>query len=167
MAFGLNEKKGYEELLFELIKGSARSDRELSRVLKTSQPTVSRKRKILEREGYISEYTVIPNLQKLGYKILAFTFMVFAEDRPELLEKARQWISNQHAVVVSVNGEGMGMNSTMVSLHKDYADYTELVARLKRDWQPNLKNTQSFIVSLERTDLVIKPFSFRYLTANK
>jgi DNA-binding Lrp family transcriptional regulator len=155
------------KLLLELISGARRSDRELAKALKISQPTVSRKRKDLEKEDFIREYTVIPNLEKLGYEIIAFTFMMFAEDRPALFEKAREWTSKQPCVIFANNGEGLGMNSTMVSVHKNYASYSELITQLRRDWQPNLKDTQSFIVSLARHDLVIKQFSFRHLETNQ
>jgi len=42
-------------LLFALIKGARRSDRELARTLRISQPTITRKRTQLEKEGYIRE----------------------------------------------------------------------------------------------------------------
>jgi len=63
------------ELLRELLKNSKRSDRDLARILGLSQPTVTRTRRKLERTGYVLEYTVIPDFTKLGYEIMAFTFM--------------------------------------------------------------------------------------------
>jgi DNA-binding Lrp family transcriptional regulator len=154
------------ELLFALIKGARRSDRELSKVLKVSQPTVTRKRAKLEKDGYVKEYTIIPDLAKMGYDFVAVTFLSFAEDRPELFDKAREWTKNKSCVIFAVNGEGMGMNSIMVSAHMNYASYSKLITALRRDWQPNLKNVESFMISLARPDLVIKPFSFRHLEGN-
>ncbi len=55
-------------LLFALIKGTRRSDRELARALGTSQPTITRKRTKLEKEGFIKEYTVIQTLEKWATK---------------------------------------------------------------------------------------------------
>jgi len=69
-------------------------------------------------------------------------------------------------VIFANNGEGCGMNSIMVSIHEDYTSYTNLITQLKRDWQPNLTGEQSFVISLNRSDLMIKQFSFRYLVAN-
>ena len=57
-----------------MIKNSRVSDRELARLLQVSQPTVTRMRGRLEKEGYIKTYTVIPDFTKMGYQILAFTF---------------------------------------------------------------------------------------------
>jgi DNA-binding Lrp family transcriptional regulator len=163
----MNKVKRRElELVFALIKGARRSDRELARVLKISQPTVTRKRANLEKEGYIKEYTVIPDLAKLEYDFVAVTFLSFAEDRPELFDKAREWTKKRPCIVYAANGEGMEMNSIMISLHMNYASYSKLVTELRRDWQPNLKGIQTFMISLARPELCIKPFSFRYLEDN-
>lgn len=81
-------------LIFEMIRNSRRSDRELARSLRVSQPTATRKRTFIEKEGYIKEYTVVPDLVKLGYDFIAVTFLSFAEDKPELFDKARDWTKN-------------------------------------------------------------------------
>jgi len=156
--------KGHQtKLLLELIKGARRSDRELAKIAGVSQPTVTRTRTRLEKEGLIKEYTIIPDLRKMGYELLAFTFLSFAEDRPVLFDKAREWTKKQPPVIFANQGEGLGMNSMMISLHRNYASYTKLISKLRQDWQPNLTGEQSFIISLERTDLKIKEFSFRHL----
>ena len=54
-------KKKEMRLLVELIKNSCRSDRNLAKVLGTSQPTVTRMRNKLVKEGIIQEFTVIPD----------------------------------------------------------------------------------------------------------
>jgi DNA-binding Lrp family transcriptional regulator len=64
------------KLISELMKDSRRSDRELVRVLGISQPTVGRMIKRLEKDGVINEYTMIPDLSRLGIDIVAFTFGV-------------------------------------------------------------------------------------------
>jgi DNA-binding Lrp family transcriptional regulator len=154
-------------ILSELIRGARRSDRELAKATGVSQPTVTRTRTKLEKAGLVREYTIIPDLKKMGYELLVFTFMSFAEDRPELFDKAREWVKKQPSVIFANNGEGPGMNSMMLSIHKNYSSYTCLVTELRRDWQPNLTNLQSFIISLDRSDLVIRDFSFRHLLGDK
>jgi DNA-binding Lrp family transcriptional regulator len=86
------------ELLHELLKNSKRSDRDLARILGISQPTVTRMRRKLERTGYVLEYTIIPDLTKLGYEIMAFTFMNITrydektgEPLRDIAEKAHKW----------------------------------------------------------------------------
>jgi DNA-binding Lrp family transcriptional regulator len=151
-------------LLFELVKDAGRSDRELSKSMKVSQPTVTRKRNALEKEGFIKEYTIIPNLAKMGYEIIAFTFLRFQEPpKPQLMEEAKKWTSKQSSVVFASDGEGIGMNSVMVSLHKDYGSYTKLINQLRRDWDPSLKDVASFKISIKRPELLVKPFTFKYL----
>jgi DNA-binding Lrp family transcriptional regulator len=160
-------KENELKILFELIKGARRSDRELAKVLRISQPTVTRARTRLEKTGFVKEYTTIPDFRRIGYDLLAFTFMSFAEDKPELFNKAREWIMKQSSVIFANNGEGLGMNSIMVSLHKGYASYSRLLTQLRRDWQPNLISEQSFVISLDRPDLIIKHFSLRYLLVDE
>ena len=62
------------DLLYELMKNSKRSDRELAKVVDVSQPTITRLRKGLEQINLIREYTVLPALDKLGFEVLAFNY---------------------------------------------------------------------------------------------
>ena len=79
------------KLIAELMENSRRSDRELARVVGVSQPTVSRMVKRLEKEGYIREYTMIPDFQKLGYELVALTFLKLKGNLSlEEAEKARK-----------------------------------------------------------------------------
>ena len=160
-------KENEMKVLFELIKGARRSDRELAKAIRVSQPTVTRTRVKLEKMGLVKEYTIIPDLKDLGYELLVFTFMSFAEGKPELFDKAREWVRKRPSVIFANNGEGPSMNSIMLSLHKNYAGYARLITELKRDWEPNLTNIQSFIIALDRSDLAIKDFSFRNLSTDK
>jgi DNA-binding Lrp family transcriptional regulator len=156
-------RKNELAILLELVNGSRRSDREISKAAGVSQPTVTRTRTKLEKDGWIREYAIIPDLKRLGYELLVFTFMSFSEDRPELFERAREWVKKQSCIIFANNGEGLGTNSLMISLHRDYASYSRLLTQLRRDWQPNLVSEQSFVISLERSDLMIKEFSFRQM----
>jgi len=65
------------KVLSELMKNAKLSDRELAKKIGSSQPTVTRTRRKLEKEGYIREYTLIPNFHRLGYEILAVTFFKY------------------------------------------------------------------------------------------
>lgn len=76
---------GYK-ILFELIKDSKISDRKLAKKIGLSQPTVTRRRARLDKEGLI-DYTGIPNLVKLGFEIVAFQFMRWTADGYRELNK--------------------------------------------------------------------------------
>ncbi|HML02679.1 MAG TPA: Lrp/AsnC family transcriptional regulator [Candidatus Bathyarchaeia archaeon] len=153
-------------LLSTLINGARRSDRDLAKILKISQPTVTRRRKLLEKAGMIQEYTAIPDFTKMGYDFVAMTFLTFAEDSPEFLDKEREWAKGKSSVIYVTKGEGMGMSCFIISIHRNYASYSKLITELKRDWQPTLTNVQTFMASLARPELLIKPLSFRYLESN-
>ena len=78
-------------LIAELVKNSRRSDRELAKVLRASQPTVTRARRRLENEGYLREYTVIPDFNKVGFQLAAFILVRMKTNlSAEEVEKARQ-----------------------------------------------------------------------------
>ncbi len=47
------------KVVVELIKNSRRSNRELARAIGMSQPTVTRTRTGLEKQGIIKEYTIV------------------------------------------------------------------------------------------------------------
>jgi DNA-binding MarR family transcriptional regulator len=50
------------KILFQLVKDSRQSDRQIAKVLNFSQPTVTRRKTILEKQGFL-EYSTIPNLK--------------------------------------------------------------------------------------------------------
>jgi len=155
-------------LISELMKNSRRSDRELSRALGISQPTVSRMIRKLEKEGVIKEYTMIPDLQKLGVEIVAFTFGVWSPEKmkdypeSERIEKAKKFFSNHPNVVFASSGMGMGMGRTVITVHKNYSDYDLFMKQAENEWSGLLTRLDSFIISV-RTAAIPIPFSLENL----
>lgn len=84
--------KNFElKLISELMKDSRRSDRQLAKIIGVSQPTVTRLRNKLEKEGYLKEYAAIPDFRKLGFEIIAITFTTFLhEPTPQELGALRR-----------------------------------------------------------------------------
>ena len=152
------------KLLFELIKNSKRSDRDLAKILGVSQPTVTRMRKRLEKNKFIDEYTVIPGWEKLGFEILAFTFIGVSARTPDVADKARKWTMKYPNVVLASFGEGMGMDGIMVSIHRDFTEFSNLMSEFREQWAGFYKEVQCFVVSLRAGEQTVKPFSLRYLT---
>jgi len=157
-------KKIALKLLFELVKNSKRSDRELAKILGVSQPTITRMRQKLEKKT-IKEYTAIPDWVELGYELMAFTFanLTFPpSDEQEQARKAKDWLMKHPNVIFASNGDGMSKNGMCISLHKDYTSFAKFITECHAGWGKYLKDIQFFIVSL-KGGVVLKPFSLKYL----
>jgi DNA-binding Lrp family transcriptional regulator len=152
-------------LLRELLKNSKRSDRELARILGVSQPTITRTRHKLEREGVIQDYTVVPDFRKMGFEILALTFVKMRPEvlTPEVMKKTREYAAKFPSAIFSATGEGLGMTGVIISFHKDYTDYHKKVNLLRLDWKDITEDIQTFIVSIGEKEY--KRFSLTYLGA--
>jgi len=153
-------KKIMMNLLFELLKDSRKSDRELAKVLGVSQPTVTRMRNRLVKDGLIQEFTVIPNFVKLGFEILAIS-VVKAKVRTESLEKARKWVKKYPNVVLMAKAEGMGKDGVIVSLHNDYTHFSRFATEAQEYWGDDIEGYETLLVSLK--GILIRPFSLRYI----
>jgi len=149
------------DLLYELMKNSKRSDRELAKVVKASQPTITRMRKNLEKSEYIREYTVMPALEKLGFEILAFSFLS-TSTRPRDIKEMREWISESQKIIFSGLGEGLGGKTLLlVSIHRNFTDFSGFTRELKGILGSGASSMESFLVLLEKD--MIKRFSFKDL----
>jgi DNA-binding Lrp family transcriptional regulator len=142
------QRANLTKLLFALIKNSKRSDRELARALQLSQPTVTRLRKILEKEA-IMQYTMIPNLSYLGFNIVSFTFSTTKELVNPLLVKGKKWTEEQPSILFASTGQGMEADALIVSVHKDYEDFAKFYQNFRRDWGDSLQNFRTFLVSVK------------------
>jgi len=152
-----------QQLLRELLKDSKRSDRDLAKVLKVSQPTVTRTRHKLERDGMIQDYTIIPNFKRMGFEILALTFVKMrpAILSPEIMENARKYAVQFPNAIFASTGEGLGMTGVIISFHKNYTEYHQKVNQLRVDWKDLTEDIRSFIVALGEGQY--KEFSLKYL----
>ncbi len=144
-------------LLYELMKDSKRSDRELAKAIGVSQPTITRMRKNLENLEYIREYTVIPALEKIGFEILALNFL-----SANLTPEFNDWISKNPKIIFASTGEGAEGNTLLLaSIHKDFTDFSEFISEIRKLFASNVQSLKSFLSSL-KVD-VVKPFSLRNL----
>ena len=152
------------KLIYELIKNSRRSDRELAKAIGTSQPTVSRMIKKLKKEGIIREYTMIPDFIKLGYKIMALTFCSHKE-KPEEHEGAiaaiKRELDDEQLQKIIMFERGLGLESTgvVVSLHEDYSSYVKFIDKLKEHPFLEMSKPGSFLISLD-DEVRYRPLTF-------
>jgi DNA-binding Lrp family transcriptional regulator len=154
------------KLLSELLKNSRRSDRELAKAIGVSQPTTTRLRTKLEKEGYIKEYTIIPNFNKIGYSIMAMNFIkldpkvtdreveVFKKSHPEAMGK------NPFGLVLIHRGIGLGYDTVIVSFHQDYASYDAFRNHTKRNMGESIIEMNTFLINIEENNTLPPTFSF-------
>lgn len=154
-------KQKMMDLLHELIIDCKRSDRKLANVLHASQPTITRMRKNLENSGFIREYTIMPALEKMGFEIVAMNFLSIMHGQ-EPIKEIQKWASENNSVILASHGEGLaGKTVMLVSVHKDFTDFSAFSHALKDFLGPKMSSTQSFLFSLRAG--VLKDFSFRNL----
>jgi DNA-binding Lrp family transcriptional regulator len=154
-------KEKLVDLLYELMKSCKRSDRELARIIKVSQPTITRLRKNLENSGLIREYTVMPALERLGFEIVAFSF-VWTSPLHETMKPIEDWVLENRRILFSSLGRGIeGKTFMIVSVHKDYTDFSQFGRELRSILGSKVVSVESFLISL-KTDIV-KHFSLKNL----
>ena len=156
------------QILYELVANSKTSDRKLSRKLGVSQPTVTRRRARLEKEGLL-DYTAIPNFDKLGFEILVFSFVHYnLEIRRKLgkeggtASKLSATLSSNPHIVFTSSGRGLGMEGVAISIHKHYSDYVKFRRQLEDEWGEYIDKIDDFVISL-KTDNVARQFTFKHL----
>jgi len=161
------------KIVSELMKNSHRSDREVARTIGTSQPTVTRVRTRLEKQGTIREYTMIPDYAQLGFRLMSITFARLKEPlSKQAVEEA--WkigteMLREHptATVTAMNGIGLNADRVIIAFHRDYDEYAEHMALLKQCPPMAVDHVKSFIVNLQDKNQ-FQPLSFiqlaEYLT---
>ena len=152
-------KEKMKKLLYELMKNSRRSDRELAKVVNVSQPTITRARKEFENLGFIKEYTIIPEFTMIGFEIMAFTSMNINSSN-ESGRKITDYVENSPEILYGAPGTGMGdKNYFMASLHSNFTEFNEFISRFKEKWATNILSIETFLVSLKSRQM--KHLSFK------
>jgi DNA-binding Lrp family transcriptional regulator len=143
------------KLISELMKNGRKSDRELAKAIGVSQPTVTRTRSRLEKEGIIKEYTIIPDFRKIGFEILAITFIKFrkelsSEDADEVKKTAREIAEKTpEAILMAMDGMGLGFNRVFISFHRNYSSYTKVINLVETHAHHiDSSSIESFMISL-------------------
>ena len=159
------------QLLFELMKDSHRSDRQLAKSLGISQPTVTRRRAMLE-DNIIEGYTVIPKFGQIGFELAAFTFLktnlnhLKAQEKDAAFKKLNDWFMKQPNVIMVVDGQGMGFYAICASLHESYTDFAQFLRTMQSELTDVITETQTFQADL-KPGVLIKPFHLKYVAKTK
>lgn len=158
-------------LISELMKNSRRSDRELARASGVSQPTVSRTIQRLEKDGIVKEYTMIPDFIKLGYEIMALTFVTINPKLdPQEADKARTTAGklmkeSPNNIIMLEKGIGLNHTGAIISFHKTYPDYTRFIQQFKQASATQAhvqENVESFLIDL-KDEVRCRPLTLRVL----
>ncbi len=158
-------------LISELLRDSNRSDRQIAKALRVSQPTVTRRRSLLEKDC-IEGYTAVPKFGKIGFELAAFTFMKCKseckakETKDTMLKTFREWFMKQPNAVLVQEVQGMGWDQVCVSVHTSYHDCAKFTRTLEGDLAGLLVGSESFLMDLSQ-EAEIKPFHLRYLAEQK
>ncbi len=158
------------KLLSELIKNSRRSDRELAKAIGASQPTATRVRTKLEKEGYIKEYTTIPNFRKVGYAILAITFLKLDVKRSFTTKDVSEFrrihfeamSKNPSALMLVKRGMGLGYDAVVMSLHQDYSSCDKFRTFIRQNMADRITDMDTFLINLDEEQNSL-PFSLSML----
>ena len=143
------------KILSELMKNSKTSDRQLAKRLGVSQPTVTRRRARLEKEGIIKEYTFIPDFTKLDYHIMAITLFRY----PKGVEKGKVQKARKAAteiveespteMIMAERGLGLGYDGITISFHKDYGSFIKYRNWTRQMHPVEISDVESFLVNLD------------------
>jgi DNA-binding Lrp family transcriptional regulator len=140
-------------VLSELITNSRRSDRELAKAVGVSQPTVSRMIKRLESDGFVNEYTMIPDFKKLGYTLCAIIFLKLKDLPPGGIETVREAVKeslsqSRFVILLLERGLGLSRDAVMVCLYKDYTSYAEHKNAIRKFPYIDASEVDSFLIDL-------------------
>jgi len=151
------------KLLRELLRNSKQSDRDLAKILNVSQPTITRARHKLEKDGMIQDYTIIPDFKKMGFELLVINVAKIRPEvlSPEMREKAREFIARFPNTIFASTGEGMGMNAVDIALYRSFSEYHNRANLMRTEWKDVIEDLQSFIVSIGEGEF--KRFSLTHL----
>jgi DNA-binding Lrp family transcriptional regulator len=157
-------------LISELMKNSRRSDRELAKIIGVSQPTVSRMLKRLVGEGYIREFTIVPDFKKLGFQIMTIVLTKMKKDiGPDIIQEVRRKVledekRNPSPILLAKTGIGANSDRVVILLAEDYSTYSKYISMYRQYPSIEVQDINSFIIDL-KDETIFMPLSFSNLAA--
>jgi len=128
----------------------------------TSQPTVTRTRSKLEKEGWIQEYTIVPNFEKMDIQLMAITIFK-TRYLPGAVDRGKKASMTRPNIIFSARAEGMGgRNVVVISLHQTYPHYADFLENIMEEYTDDIETYDTLLVSMKGR--VAKPLSLSYLT---
>jgi DNA-binding Lrp family transcriptional regulator len=145
-------KKREKEIFAYLLANARMPDKHIAKLLNTTQPTVTRIRQKLEKEGYIKGYKPIVDLQKLGIGLVALTLFRISDfsKTEEIKKNVVPDLKKMPEVILVAEGEGMGKTSLIVTMHKDFPDFEEWMIALRKKYGKYVEEEEQFFFSTSR-----------------
>ncbi len=159
------------KVLFALMAQGVRSDKSVAKALNVSNATIFRRKKMLEQEGFIKEYTILPDFFKIGIEFIVVTIVsVESETMGRMAQSQIKEVQGMlwkfPEILWIMMDRGMGAtNFVIISAHRNYQEYLKLSAKIREDYAPMLQNikTQSYMFYTGDGLSTVKPLSFRNL----
>jgi hypothetical protein len=79
------------------------------------------------------------------------------------MNSAQEWVMKRPNIFFASEGEGLGKDVVIISIHRDYSKYAEFMRDYTVKFAEFVTDVQSFIVSL-KTGKHLKPFDLKYLS---
>lgn len=138
------------------------SDTDLGKTLGISRHTVSRLRRMFESKNLVKKITV-PNLVKLGFKIMVFYHIKFDPSNPPNMESDEAILLINDSTIFFASRE---FESIMISIHKDYDDYKKDMMKILQILKEKKWIVDSPIIKIYslNTMIFIKDFKFAPIT---
>jgi DNA-binding Lrp family transcriptional regulator len=139
------------------------SDRQVAKILRVSQPTVTRRRIQIEKDGLV-EYTGIPDFGRMGFEIMAFTYGKWKFDKSSdtKMQAAKDFISKHPNIIFVSTGRSDFGDRVAISIHKNYSEYSKFTEDVRPEWAELIGDPKTFIISL-KADNILKRLTFKYL----
>lgn len=158
-------------ILYELMRNSKTSDRQLAKRIGVSQPTITRRRASLEKE-LIDGYTAVPKWDKFGYELFAIIlfkskFSLASKEKYETVrKKGMDWLMSQPSIIMGGGCRGDGINAFMISVHKNYTDLDNFMYKYRLELGDTVDDMKTIIINLAGREL-LKPLHLKYLAETK
>lgn len=158
-------KKREREVLIHLLANGRMPDKHIAKVLGTTQPTVTRIRQKLERTGYIKGYRPVIDFEKLGIGLVAITLFRISDfsKTEEIKKNVVPELRKIPGIVLVAEGEGLGKTSIIMSIHKDFREFEELMIDTRQKFGKYMEEIEQFIFSTNR---IVKDLSIEEAIIN-
>ena len=119
-------------------------------------------------EGYIKEFTIIPDFRKIGFEVMSILLSnVKEKTTPKSIEESRRKVrreetENPDALLFGYSGIGTRSDRASILLSRDYSEYLDFTRRAKQHPLVDVESVQSFIIDLGDNSHFL-PLTFSYL----